>query len=157
MIGGNRQRLWFLVGLFAALWGCHRTPEVTVTDLVKNASGHDGKMVTVRGCYHNERESVALESCTQPRLEETVQILPYSQIENTAKSVPGYHGNMMRLERPSAQEQRLASQLAEMPNGVSAEVLLRGEFRFFSVSEFGHPPTHKYQLVVHRVLRVSSR
>jgi hypothetical protein len=153
----NRVLLWFAVSLFAANLGCHNTATITVRDLVREPTNHIGKIITVRGCYHNGPESTLLQPCTEPILEEVVWVVSHGQLENSAKWVPGYSAGSIKPERPSLEEQKLALQLSEMPDGKFAEVVLRGEFRSSLSPEFGHPPGYRFEFIVHRVLSVSPR
>lgn len=152
-----RVSVWLVASLFVTHTACSSAGTVSLRDLERDPSSRAARMVTVLGCYHNGPETTVLLPCTQPRPEEVVWVVSRSQLENTAKSVPGYAAGSMKLERPSAKEMELAQQLSQLPDGVVAEVLLRGEFRSSSNPEFGISPGYRYEFVVHRVLSVSPR
>jgi hypothetical protein len=98
-----------------------------------------------------------LQPCTETKPEEVAWVVSRSQLEEMAKSVPGYDAGLARLERPSAKELELDRQLAKLPDGVSVEVLLRGELRSSMRPEFGISPGYRHEFIVHRVLAVSPR
>lgn len=153
----SRVGSWLAAALFALSVGCRGTTSVTIRELERAPSNHTGRLVTVRGCYHNGVESTLLQPCSDPKPDEVVWVLSRHQLEDTAKAVPGYAVGALRPEHPSPREIRLAEQLSQLPNGAFAEVVMRGEFRASSRAEFGRSPGYRYEFVVHRVLSVSTR
>ncbi len=155
----GERALWIslAVSLVAGLVGCGGTKPIPLRDLERAPSKYAGRIVTVQGCYHNGPETSLLQPCTDPQPGEVVWIVSRGQLESAGKAVPGYSAGAVKYERPSAREDQLAQQLARLPNGVFAEVHLRGEFRSSSDQEYGTAPGYRHEFVVHRVLGVSPR
>jgi hypothetical protein len=150
-----RLWLWLAAGFVAGFVGCGDRQTVSVRDLERSPSNYGARVVTIRGCYHNGPETTLLQPCEEPTPDEVVWLVSRRQLENTAKAVPGYATGSATYERPSAKEDALAQQLSKLPNGVSAEVRLRGEFQASSSPIYGTSPGYRYQLVVHRVLSIA--
>lgn len=148
--------LWFAVGLATASMGCSRTHGISLRDLERDPAP-TGRVVTVNGCYHNGRESTLLQPCVEPNQEEVAWVVSRHQLEEMAKSVPGYDAGIARFERPTAQEEELERQLARLPDGASAEVVVRGELRPSPTRSYGSQLSHRFEFILHRVLRVSPR
>jgi hypothetical protein len=151
----RRLWLWLVAGIAAAAVGCGGIQTISLRELERTPSVYGGQVVTVAGCYHNGPETTLLQPCAEPKPDEVVWVISRSQMENTAKSVPGYATESAKYERPSAKEEARAQQLSKLPNGVFAEVRLRGEFQSSSGPTYGTSPGYRYQFVVHRVLSVS--
>jgi hypothetical protein len=144
-----------VAGIVAGSVGCGDNRTISVRDLERAPAHYEGQVVSVDGCYHNGPEATLLQPCAEPKPDEVVWVVFRSQLENTAKSVPGYATGSTKYERPSAKEDALAQQLSNLPNGVFSEVRLRGEFQSSSGRVFGTSPGYRHQLVVHRVVSVS--
>jgi hypothetical protein len=152
------MRFVVIICSITILSACKNAQPVDVRELVKNATVNNGQMVTVSGCYYKGEEITVLHSCKALKLEGSIWILQFSQIENTAKSFPGYDGQFRKLEKKaSAKEEQLAIKLSKMKDGMSAKVIIRGEFRYSSVPQFGHDGAYKYELILHRVVSFSPR
>jgi hypothetical protein len=140
------------------LSACNNAPPISVSELLKNAATHNGQMVTVKGCYSMQIETAVLYPCSDPKWEETIWVLPLSQIENSAKWIAGYADKDRKLENElTAREKRLAKQLSELADGVLVDVIFRGEFHSSDKPRFGHFAAYKYELILHRVLSIAPR
>jgi len=134
---------------------CDPNREVSLRELERRPDRHKGRLVTLQACYHNGLEGALLQPCEEPRPEEVAWIVSRSQIENTAKEVPGYAFGPLKYERPSSEEEALARQLSRLPDGAFVQVRLRGEFEASPKATYGIAPGYLYQVVVHRVLSVT--
>ncbi len=132
---------------------CHTdTGTLEVRSLLASASQYNAKVVRVHGCYRNGLEKVVIGPCINPGPSELIWIVPYTQIENTEKSVPGYKGRSTDTILPSPREQELARDLAALPDGKISEVIVVGEFQYSGQPVFGHGSGYRYQLILYRVL-----
>lgn len=154
---GRRHWLWSVTGLAVVLVGCGGTRPIPLRDLENSPSSYAGHIVTVRGCYYHGTERILLQPCTKPQPGEVAWVISRMELEEMAKTIPGYSTGALGYERPSAREKELARQLSGLPRGALAEVDLRGELHSSSSFEYGIDPGYRYQFVVHRVLRVSPR
>jgi hypothetical protein len=157
MNGFRRLFLWLTAGLLGVYVACSGTGEVSIRELERSPSDYVGRVVTLRGCYHNGPERTLLQPCSGARPEEVVWVVSRDQMEETANHIPGYSTGLMKPERPSAKEVQLNQQLSRLPDGIFVEVLLRGEFRSSVHPEFGTSPRYRYVFILHRVLSVSPR
>jgi hypothetical protein len=140
------------------LSACNNAPPIGVNELLKNATIHNGQMVTLKGCYSTEFETTILHSCVDPKWEETIWVLPFSMIGNSSKMIPGYAHNYRKMEKKlSAEEEHLIKQFSQLECGSSIDVILRGEFHSSSKPLFGSDAAYKYELILHRVLSISPR
>ncbi len=149
--------LWLVLPALVLCVACQRRDAISVRDAEQDPSGQRGRLISVHGCYHNGPESALLQPCAEPKREEVVWVISRTQLENTAKAIPGYAMGSAERESPSAQERTLADRLAGLSDGVFAEVVLRGELRSSPTFEFGPSPGYRHEFIVHRVLSVSSR
>ena len=149
-------RFWLAAGFVVASLGCGHNHGISLRDLERSPA-NAGQVVRVNGCYHNGRESTLLQPCAEPKQDEVACVVSRRQLEEIAKSVSGYDAGIAPFERPSAHEEELDRQLAKLPDGVSAEVVLRGELRSSPRRDFGTPPGCRFEFILHRVLSVSPR
>lgn len=153
-LGPRRARSALLsVTVVAAFVGCNRSRVLSVRDLEHLHSTYRGRVLTVRGCYHNGVETTVLQPCVNAKPNEILPVLFRSQLEDIRKYVPGYAIGSTAYERPSAEELHLEAELSALPNGVQVEVLLRGECTWRQGRLEASEP-HETEFVVHRVLRV---
>jgi hypothetical protein len=140
------------------LSSCNNTSPIGINELLKDATIHNGQMVTVRGCYSVGFETTILHSCVDPKWDEAIWVLPLSMVENSSKLIPGYVDNYRKREKKlSAEDEHLIKQLSQLERGSSTDVILRGEFHSSSKPQFGHDNAYKYELIFHRVLSISPR
>jgi hypothetical protein len=155
IFGDLRLWLWLAAGILTVAVGCGTTPSVSLRELERTPSVYQGRVITIAGCYHNGPESTLLQPCDQPKPGEVAWVVFRSQLENAAKSVPGYDIGSAKYERPSSKEDAIGRELSRLPNGAFVEVRIRGEFQAASGAVYGAPPGYRYQVVIHRVLSTS--
>lgn len=148
-------RLWLVLASTLGGVGCSSNSEVSLREIERAPATYKGRLVTVRACYHNGPESTLVQPCEGPRRDEVAWFVSRAQLENAAKAVPGFVTGPLKYERPSPDEEALDQQLSRLPNGVVVEVLLRAEFEASLEPLYGPAPGYYYQLVVHRVLKVT--
>ena len=149
--------LWLGFAPLAFCFACRGDLGVSIREVERDPSRYTGRVITIRGCYHNGAESALLQPCSDPILEEIVWVISRNQLENSEKAIPGYSAGSVPIEAASASERRLAEGLSRLPDGVLAEVELRGEFRTSGRPDFGAGPGYRHEFVVHRVLKVVPR
>jgi hypothetical protein len=150
----RRRTVLLSLAMIAALAGCNQNRVFSVRDLTNIAPKYRGRVVTVQGCYRNGIETTVLQPCVNPKPNEIVPVQFRSLLENIRNYVPGYATGPSEYERPSAEERHLEAELSALPNGVQAEVVLRGEYTPVATE---HTPSghQEAEFVVHRVLRVA--
>lgn len=152
----RRRRIALLsFAILTAFVGCTRNRVLSVRDLEHLDPTYRGRVVTVQGCYRNGTETTVLLPCVDARPNEIFPVLFRSHLEDIRKYVPGYGTGSTEYERPSAEERRLEAELSALPNGIQAEVLLRGECAPLKAGRTTSEH-HETEFVVHRVLRVAA-
>jgi hypothetical protein len=148
--------LLIVVAASAFLPGCGAKPRaLEVPNLLANASHYSGQIVTLHGCYQNGIEKQIIRACSNPKPSESIWITPYSEIEYSENSLPGYHARSTKTDPPTHHEQDLYARLAAMPNGALSEVVVRGEFQYSETHPFGTSPGFNYQLILYRILSLN--
>jgi hypothetical protein len=149
--------VYFIVLCLVIFLACNRISPIELENLVMNASAYNGKLVVVRGCFYRGFEVAVISSCLKPEPKKQIWIEPYSKIEWLLKNNPKYGKEFIKREGTlSDKDKRLASQFAEIPFNTPTNVVLQGEFRFSKFNELGNNEDHKYELILHRVLGISS-
>jgi hypothetical protein len=134
-----------------------RSRALEIPTLLAEASKYNGQIVTLHGCYQNGLEKQIIRACVNPKPSESIWVVPYTEVENSEKSIPGYRARSTKTDPPTLLEQDLYAKLAATPNGVLSEVVVRGEFQYSSAHVYGISPGYDYQLILYRVLNTNRR
>jgi hypothetical protein len=149
------------VMLFTATSGCgsrQSTPlarPVSARDLIRNSAFFAGRVTTVDGCLDATVEGAMLGPCTgawtgSPDLPVRSRINPWDASERDIHYPVGLHPP--EPQRLSPDEKRIEADLFSRRLGTVSKVVLEGEYRRFTDSEFRQFPEWKYEFVIHRVI-----
>ncbi len=142
-----------LIELCLTSVSCQRSRMLTVRDLGGVARAHS-QVVAVRGCYRNFRETSLMMPCEDPKPNEVFRVLFRSELENIRRYVPGFVSGQHSYERPSLSEKELERKLSTLPDGVLAEIVVRGEL---SSSTGQTNAEFEPEFIVYRVLRFARK
>jgi hypothetical protein len=148
---------YFIAMSLILFWACNEISPIDAANLAMNASNYHGKLVTLQGCFVKKLEMAVIGPCLKPETDKLIWIEPYSKIEWLLQHNPNYGKNFIKRERGlSEKEKALAEQFANIPYNSPRHVVVQGEFRFLATPEFADNGNHRYELILHRVLSISS-